>query len=186
MVADIIIVVLVALSAYRGYKKGLVKTLSKLCCLVVSVIVAKWLYPVISVYVMESSLGDFISERISAQTTSAFEGLPLFFQEAGNNTANGIANSVVSVVTILLIIIITYFVSKLIVSALNIVAKFPVISMFNRFMGMIAGFFIGVFIVYLLIFVLVIADVQGVQKWIEDSVIAYTMYRENILMKFIL
>ena len=186
MVADIIVVVIVAFSVYMGYKKGLVKTLSKLCCLIVSVIVAKFLHPVISVYVMESSLGDFINEKISAQTDSAFDGMPEFLQEAGNYTATDIADSVVSVLTILLIVIITYFASKLIVSALKIVAKLPVISTFNRFTGMIAGFFMGVFFVYLIMSVLVIADVQGVQKCIEDSVIAYTMYRENILMKFIL
>lgn len=185
MTADIIVVALIAFSAYMGYKKGLVKTISKLCCLVVSIIVAKLLHPVISVYVMESSLGEFINEKISAQTDSVFEGMPSFLQKAGDYTANSITDSVVSVVTILLIILVTYFVAKFIVNALNIVAKFPIISTFNRLLGLGAGFFVGIFMVYLIISILVVTDVQGVNKWLEDSVIAYTMYRENILMNLI-
>ena len=185
MTADIIVVALIVLSAYMGYKKGLVKTLSKLCCLIVSIIVAKLLHPIISVYVKESSLGNFINEKISAQTEAVFDGMPSFLQKAGDFTANSIADSVVSVVTILLIIVVTYFVAKFIVNALNIVAKFPIISTFNRLLGFGAGFFVGIFMVYLIISILVVTDAQGVHKWLENSVIAYTMYRENILMNII-
>lgn len=182
MTADIIVVVLIAFSAYIGYKKGFVKTVSKLCCLVISIIVAKILHPIINVYVMESSLGDFINEKITMQTDSMFNGLPSFLQTAGDYTANSIANSVVNIVTILLIIVITYLIAKIIVNALNIIAKFPVISLFNRLLGLSAGFFVGVFIVYLILSILIITNVQDVQKWLENSIIAYTMYRENILM----
>lgn len=185
MTVDIIVVALIAFSAYMGYKKGFVKTVSKLCCLVVSIIVAKLLHPVISMYVMESPLGEFINEKISAQTDSVFDGMPSFLQKAGDYTANSIADSVVSVVTILLIVVITYFVAKFIVNALNIVAKFPIISTFNRLLGLGAGFFVGIFIVYLIIAILVVADTQNIHKLLEDSVIAYTMYRENILMNLI-
>ncbi len=185
MIADIIVVILIAFSAYRGYKRGFVKTISKLCCLVISIIVAKLLHPIINVYVMESSLGEFINEKISAQTDSVFNGMPSFLHTAGEHTANGIADSVVNIVTILLIIVITYFIAKLIVNALNIIAKFPVISLFNRLLGFGAGFFVGAFVVYLVLSILIIADVQGVNKWLENSIIAYTMYRENILMNLI-
>ena len=185
VIADIIVVALIAFSAYFGYKRGLVKTVSRLCCIVISIIVAKLLHPVVSVYVAESSLGDFIREKVSEQTGSAFENLPFFMQEAGEYTANSIADSVVSIVTILLIIVVTYVVSKLIVNALNLVAKFPVISLFNRLLGLVAGLGVGVLVVCIVISILAITNPQGIQNWLEDSVIAYTMYRENVLINLI-
>lgn len=185
MTADIIVVALIAFSAYMGYKKGLVRTVSRLCCLIVSVIVAKILHPVINEYVKKSSLGEFIGEKISGQADNTLEGMPSFIQKAGDYTAQSISDTVVSVVTVLLIIVITYFVAKFIVNALNIVAKFPVISSFNRLLGLAAGLCAGVLMVYLIIAVLVITDAGSVQSWLDDSVIAYTMYRENILMNLI-
>ena len=176
MTADIIVVVLVAFSAYMGYKKGLVKTVSRLFCLIVSIIVAKLLHPIINGYVMKSSLADFIREKISAKAEPTFAEMPSFLQKVVDNTVNGIADSVISIVTILLIIVVTYIVAKLIVNAFNVVAKFPVISTFNRLLGLGAGFFVGVFMVYLLFTVLIIAKVPYLQVWIDDSVIAYTMY----------
>ena len=64
MIADIIVIALIAFFAYIGYKKGFVKTVSKLCCLIIAVVVAKILHPIISVYVNESALGDFIRNKI--------------------------------------------------------------------------------------------------------------------------
>lgn len=186
MIADIIVIALIAFFAYIGYKKGFVKTVSKLCCLIIAVVVAKILHPIISVYVNESALGDFIRNKISVKADSALGDMPMFLLDAGNQAVNSVADSVISIITILLIIVVTYFASKIIVMALNLVAKFPGISFFNKLSGFVVGAVVGVFVVYLVISVLVITDSANVQKWLEDSVIAYTMYRENFLLNLIL
>ncbi len=45
-----------------------------------------------------------------------------------------------------------------------------------------AGLLTGIFIVYLVMSVMVIADVSNIEKWFVDSVLAYTMYNDNLLM----
>lgn len=185
MIADIVVIVLIAFFAYIGYKKGFVKMVSKLCCIIVAVIVAKVLHPVVSVFVMESALGDFIRDKVSIKADSALGEMPVFLQDAGNHAVNSVADSIISIVTIILIIVVTYFASKIIVGALNVVAKFPGISFFNRLSGMVIGAVFGAFVVCLIISVLKFTNFVNIQEWLEGSVIAYTIYRENILMNLI-
>lgn len=186
MIADVIVIAIVALSAYMGYKKGFVRTVSKLCCLIVSIIVAKILRPYVGEFVRQSFIGEYINEKF-AETSSEIMGsnMPLFLKEAGEYTANSVTDAVVGVITVLLIIVITYLLAHFIVNALNIVAKLPVISFVNRLMGVCAGFLMGVFVVYLVMSIFVMADVSGTEKWFLDSVVAYTMYNDNVLMNLI-
>lgn len=186
MIADIIVIALIAFSSYMGYKKGFVRTVSRLCCLVVSIIVAKMLHPYVGDFVRKSFIGKFINEKFAETSQDVMgENMPIFLQEAGEYTANSLTNAVVGIVTVLLIIVITYFVANFIVSALNVVAKFPVISAVNRLCGVAAGLFMGIFMVYLIMSIMVITDFSNVESWLENSVVAYTMYRENILMNII-
>ena len=187
MGADIFVIAIIAFSAYIGYKKGFVKTVSRLCCLIISVITAKILNPFIADFVRESFVGNFISEKFAEQSDE-FMGaanMPSFIQQAEQYTVDSLTDAAVGIVSALLIVIVTFFVANFIVNALNVVAKFPLISTINRLCGMAAGFVLGVFMVYLVISLAVVADMQSTENLLEDSVIAYTMYRENILMNLI-
>lgn len=186
MIADIIVIAVVALSVYMGYKKGFVRTVSKLCCLIVSIIVAKILRPYVGDFVRQSFIGDYINKKFAETSTEIMgSNMPSFLKEAGEYTASSVTDAVVSVVTVLLIIIVTYLLAHFIVNALNIVAKLPVISFVNRIMGGCAGLLTGIFVVYIVMSIFVIADVSGMEKWLSDSVVAYTMYNDNVLMNLI-
>ncbi len=183
MIADIIVIAIALLSAYMGYKRGFIKTISRLCCIVISFIVAKFLNPYVSAYVRESFIGDFIYEKIANSADAALgENIPLFMKKAGEYTANGIADTAVSIVSVLAIIIVTYLVANFIVGALNVVAKFPVISFFNKICGLATGVFTGILITYILMAIASVSDFALVNKWFDGSAVAYKMYTDNILM----
>ena len=186
MTADIIVVLIIAFSAYIGYKKGFVRAISKLICFVVAIIAAKLLHPKVTELVSGSVVGETIREKV-AESYSGYvgENIPSFMQSLGSQTANGISDLAVSVVSVLAIIVITYFVAKFVAASLNLVAKAPVVSLFNRVIGFAIGALAGVLIAYAVVSLVILADVQGVEKWMEGSVIAYKMYHENFILNLI-
>ena len=186
MTADIIVVLIIAFSAYIGYKKGFVRAISKLCCFIVAIIAAKLLHPRVTELVSNSVVGETIRKKV-AESYSGYVGgnIPSFMQSIGDQTANGISELAVSVVSVIAIIIITYFVAKLAAASLNLFAKMPVVSLFNRVIGFAIGALAGLLIAYAVVSLVILADVQGVEKWMEGSVIAYKMYHENFILNLI-
>lgn len=186
MISDILIVAGIALSAYIGYKRGFVKNVSKLCCWIISIVVAKILNPYITEFVKQSFIGEFIQKNFEETSQSLIpEELPSFFHQAGETTANGLADTVIGIVSIILIVVITFVVANFIVGALSFIAKFPLISTADRLLGFVSGILTGVLIVYLVLSFITVFNVQEAHKWFEQSIIAYTMYRHNIFMNLI-
>lgn len=187
MIADAVVLAIVLLSAYLGYKKGFVKTVSKVICLVISIVAAKLLYPYVAEYVGSSAVGDFIREKIvGSYTDFATANLPVFLQKAGDGTVNSVADTAISIVTVVAIIIITYLVSKLAAVVLGVVAKLPVISFVNRLAGLGAGVVMGIVFSYILVALVIFAGFEGADQWFLGSRLAVKMYMDNFIINLIL
>lgn len=184
MLFDVVIIALMVISIYLGYKRGFIKTISKLLCFIVSVILAKLLHPFVSGFVRNSFIGDFINEKIAGKSeTIITEDMPSFIKSAGDSTVNGITDVVVTIVTILLIMIVTFIAANLIINTLDLVAKLPFISTINRTCGLIAGLFMGILLTYLVLAVVAVANIDA--TWLEGSYAAEAMFKNNILMNLI-
>ena len=184
MLADIIIIAFIVLSAYFGYKKGFVRTVSKLISFIISIILAKKLHPIITAYIRNSFIGEFINSKIADKTDSIItDSAPLFIQNAGHSTVNEITDTIVTVLTIVFIIIITFIAVYFLIKALDLVSRLPVISWFNHLAGFVAGFFWGILWVYILL--ALIAVINTDISWLENSSIAITMFKDNYLMNII-
>lgn len=184
MLADGIVIVLMVLAVYLGYKKGFIRTVSKLLSFVISIIIARILHPIISVYVRNSFLGDFINSKIADKADSLItENAPSFIRNAGNSTVAELTDTVVAVITIILIIVITFIAVYFLIKALDLVSKLPVISFVNRITGLAAGFFMGIIWIYMLLAFVAIVNLDA--SWMEGSTIAYTMFKDNYLMNII-
>lgn len=189
MIADIVVIAIICLSAYVGYKRGIVKTISGLFCFIVSVFVAKLLYSRVSVFVSDSAIGEAIRGLVGDKTQidvgDKAELFQKYIQQAGVQASDAICEMLITITSVIAIIIITFFLTKLVASALNIFSRLPVISLFNRLFGLAIGAVIGCLVAYLVVAVFVFGDIQGVDKWMDNSVIAYKMYTENLLFDLI-
>lgn len=183
MVADIILVAFLCLSIYLGYKKGFVKTISKLLCFVISIVAGKILHPHISGFVSETVVGEFISSKFTDETHLVTEGTNSIIKQAANGAMEGLADMAVSVVTALIIIIVVFIISNFVVRSIDLVAKLPVISALNKLLGLVAGFAVGVITIYLVFLVIAVVNIDA--SWIEGSTIAAGMFKENIIMNMI-
>ena len=182
MLADLIGAGIVILSIFIGYKRGFVKSVSKVCCWIISIIIAKFLNPYVTDFVKTTFVGDYIKDKI---TESMGNDLPIFLRQASEYTAESITNTVVGIISVILIIVVAYIVANFIIGALNIVSKMPVLSTLNEFLGGVCGLATGIFIVYLVLAIMVVADINGADIWIENSIAIYHMYRHNFLLNMI-
>lgn len=184
MLVDIIIIGVIALSIYFGYKRGFIKTVSKLLSIIVSIILAKLLHPLISGFVRNSFIGDFINDKIAGNAQTAIpDNMPIFIQKAGESVAFGIADVIITIITILIIFKVASIVAGNIVTALDLVAKLPLISVVNKWLGLAGGLIMSFFWIYVLLALVLVFNPDA--SWMDGSLIAYTMFKNNIIMNLI-
>lgn len=175
---DIGIVVIVALSTFLGYKKGLIGVAFKIISFLIAIILAFVLCKPVSSYIMQQTIvDDKIEETIenalrnkqveSPQEQSNTIGIPEVITDyiqkeitnatvqAQNQVATVVAQNVtvtainaISFIAIFIILKIVLLVLKLFSEQL---ANFPIIKQFNKLGGIIYGVLRGLFIIYLLL-----------------------------------
>lgn len=211
IILDIILIALIALSIFLGYKKGLIKLAVKLFAFVIAVVVTLVLYkPVSNLIIEKTELDDNIKNVIIENGTQEIEenngeikedGFMAYMQdyvgdtiaEAQNDIVTNVAE-VVSVKAINLIAIIGIFVVTRVALILltfisDIITKLPIIKQFNKLGGTVYGVLRGLLIVY---FVLAIAFLivsatgnNAIISAIDGSIVTKFMYTNNILLNII-
>ena len=159
IVFDVVIVLLIVLSTYLAYRKGLAALAIKLCATIIAVLVTLVLYKPISNFIINTTSIDETIEN------AVFEKA---FNEVKNDEETGLAVSVaeqakvnalaqtsreVAIKTInISVIIILYFALKFALKFVTIlankIASLPIINKFNKAGGIIYGIIRGLVVVY--------------------------------------
>jgi len=100
-----------------------------------------------------------------------------------------LAGLILNAIAILLVFVAVFFLMKLIVIALKILSKLPVIHTLNNFMGVILGLLQGTLLVWLVLAVLIglfaTSTAFPVGLYLESSTIAKWFHENNIIWQFI-
>ena len=210
IILDIILIAIMALSIFFGYKKGLVKVAVKLCAFLIAVIVTLIFYKPVSNLIIENTQLDEKIENIIIENgtkeleESEEENKENFLEnmqnyvddtvtEAQNEIVESVANEV-SVRLINIIVIIGLFVATrllLIVLVLisDLITSIPIIKQFNELGGVIYGIIRGLLLIYLIlsvVFLIVSMTANNnLLTTIESSIITEFMYKNNILLNII-
>lgn len=200
---DITLVIILGLSIFFGYKKGLIKVAFNLCAFILSIIITFFLYTPITNWVIKNTEFDenikemiieksggkdhhtendhiqkFVSEYINETKENALNDMAVIISEK----AIAIAVAIILFIAIrLLLILLSFLVSG--------IANLPIIKQFNTLGGVVYGALIGVFIIYLILaimfFVVFVNNNGTIAKVIETSTISKILYNHNILLNII-
>jgi uncharacterized membrane protein required for colicin V production len=172
IVIDIILVLIVALSAFLGYKKGLVELGAKLFAGIIAIVITLIIYkPVGNIVIKNTSIDEKIENTISEKTTNVIDENSKisdnkYIQDASDNAvsqvkeevlpeqARNIAVNVVYVATALILFIISKIVLSIVISLANAVASLPILKQFNEIGGFLYGLVRGAIISFVLILVI--------------------------------
>ena len=172
IVIDIILVLIVALSAFLGYKKGLVELGAKLFAGLIAIVITLIIYkPVGNIVIKNTSIDEKIENTILEKTTNVIDENSKisdnkYIQDASDNAvsqvkeevlpeqARNIAVNVVYGATALILFIVSKIVLSIVISLANAVASLPILKQFNEIGGLLYGLVRGAIISFVLILVI--------------------------------
>ena len=211
--ADIIGALIVLTLIIWGAKKGFVKSVFSLGSLILSLILALSLYPVVTDFLEDSVVGDYVrlnvfqafdekeDDDITAEEAGDTLNLPGSFQKTVSDAidqatetvkeslADTMANLALKILGILIVFLLTKIILWLLSVLLNAVAKLPVIRTANKLLGGITGAIYGVLILYLILalltFTTAIKTFNKPTQLVLESKYISSMYHQNIILDFL-
>lgn len=201
---DLMVLSIVLLFVFLGYKRGLVKVAFKLCTFFIAIILAFMLYkPVAKIVIENTNIDETIETKITDKIlpegkteideVDLSESLPTIILKNSENTVQSIAkscsNTLIETACLVLIFIITKIVLKFVTALADLIAKLPILKQFNKLGGTIYGIIEGLFIVFLGFAVIsLIAPMLDVSvlEAINSSTLGSICYNNNILLKIIM
>lgn len=201
---DLMVLSIVLLFVFLGYKRGLVKVAFKLCTFFIAIILAFMLYkPVAKIVIENTNIDEIIETKITdkilpegkteTDEVDLSESLPTIILKNSENTVQSIAkscsNTLIETACLVLIFIITKIVLKFVTALADLIAKLPILKQFNKLGGTIYGIIEGLFIVFLGFAVIsLIAPMLDVSvlEAINSSTLGSICYNNNILLKIIM
>lgn len=215
IIVDIIVIAIIALSVYLGYRKGLIALAIQLCAVIIALVATLVLYKPISALIIDNtSLDENIQNAIIEKAENNNENNTQENNNENNYQNNHVENAenidvvgennitsimpeVAKEISINIInigvMLILYFAIKIalhFVTALaNIVAKIPIIKQINKLGGIIYGLLRGILLIYVVLllisFVGQINPENALHKEIKQSFITKEMYEHNIINIFL-
>ena len=210
IILDIIILAIMAISIFLGYKKGLVKVAVKLCAFLIAVVVTLAFYrPVSNIIINNTEVNENIEKIIIENGTKKIEesnqeenqNFLDNMQEYVDNTVTQAQNEIVesaakeisvrliNIVVIVGLFIITRLALIVLVLISDVITSLPIIKQFNKLGGIIYGVVRGLAVIYLvlaIVFLIVSTTANNsIVNTIEGSIITEFMYKNNILLNII-
>lgn len=184
LIIDIIIIAIILLSTYLGYKKGLIGVAFKIISFIIALSITLILYKPVSNYIIQETTIDdtirsTISEKIAGAETTQ-EGkivendqtpkvitqyINSVVEETVQNSKQAIAqvvseNLTVSMINIIVMIglfIIIRIILIAVMAILKLIGKIPVIKQFNEIGGILYGIIRGLLIIYAVLAIISLA-----------------------------
>ena len=215
VIVDIIVIAIIALSVFLGYRKGLIALAIQLCAVIIALVATLVLYKPISALIIDNtSLDENIQNAIIEKAQNNNENNSQENTTKNTTQNNELANrdnidgteesniinimpEVAKQISINIInigvMLILYFGIKIalhFVTALaNIVAKIPIIKQLNKLGGVIYGLLRGILLIYVVLLLISFAGQinpeNTLHKQINESFITKEMYEHNIINIFL-
>lgn len=211
---DFLVIAIMLLCIFIGYKRGLIKVAVKIVAIVVSIIFALIFYRgiaslIINATTIDDRICDSIYEKIKdvdftnvndeeKENNAILKISGKYIDEAINNSKDDVARYVAQQLTLTIVQIISFIIFLIIVRliclGLNVVAdvigNFPIIKQFNISGGIVYGIIEGFLIVNLVFAVLYILNpicLDGkIEESIEKSRLGNMVYENNVIVDIIM
>jgi uncharacterized membrane protein required for colicin V production len=204
IIVDLVVILVVVLFIFIGYKQGLIKSAVKILSFFIAIIIALMLYKPVSGFLINNTpLGESIRngivnsiplpEGVSPEDeVDIVNTLPNMIIEEGRgrviDVAQDIMVQIIETGTLIVLFIIIKFGLRFVTVLTDLITKLPILKQFDKTGGIVYGAFRGVMIV-LVIFALISVFAPMISEntinKIEKSWIGSSIYNNNILLKII-
>ncbi len=211
IIVDLIIVGILVLCVFLGYKRGLTGSLLKIVTFLLALIIAFILFKPVSNFIinntkldenLESSIKSMFLEveendTSSNMPTAMTDYINKVIEDAADDAKTAVVETAARDVAISIInlgvVIVVYIIARIILifvkGIASLITKLPVIKQFDKLGGIIFGLLKALVIIYVILAIIsfvspVITD-SGVIDAINQSFIGKGMYNNNLLLEII-
>lgn len=211
IIVDLIIVGILVLCVFLGYKRGLTGSLLKIVTFLLALIIAFILFKPVSNFIinntkldenLESSIKSMFLEveendTSSNMPTAMTDYINKVIEDAADDAKTAVVETAARDVAISIInlgvVIVVYIIARIILifvkGIASLITKLPVIKQFDKLGGIIFGLLKALIIIYVILaiisFVSPIITESGVIDAINQSFIGKGMYNNNLLLEII-
>ena len=209
IVLDIILLAILVLSLFFGYRKGLIGVVFNLCAFLVAIIITWILYtPITNVVIKNTEIDDNIKNVIiengviqNNENKKDENGVNKYIQEYVTSPITNKANDVVEetakivsekvvaigvAIVLFIVVRIGLILLKFVVEG---IAKLPIIKQFDKAGGIIYGAIRGMFIIYIFLaimfFVMSVNNSGMISNLINTSLVSKYLYANNLILNII-
>lgn len=198
LIVDIIILIIILITTFIGYKKGLIKVAFGLLSFIIALIISLLLYKPIADFITNNTplpekIESHIENRISDSSQEETDNFVSNYYKNIKNASvslisHNITNSIINVSSVLIVFILSRIILFFIRFSGDIIAKLPLIKQFNHIGGFLYGILAGFIIIYIIFTIITILapifDLNNIIKLINNSIIGSIMYNNNIIFMF--
>lgn len=206
IILDIVLLLILALCIFVGYKKGLVKVIFGLVAIICALIVTVILYrPITNLIINNTQIDENIASAIEEKLTPEEDKkskendkfLDKYISDTKNNIETGIVKStsqimavnVVSISVGILLYTVVRIALTIVGMVTDVFTKLPIIKQFNKAGGTIYGTLKGILIIYgilaITFFIVTATNNVEIEKFIDTSFITKFLYSNNIILNIL-
>ena len=194
---DLIILAIISIATFSGYRKGLIQVAFNLVSFILAIAISVALYKPVSAFIINNTpIDDYIessiSERLNSSDTSNEEinnFVANYFTNIKNATSEVIADTISKTIINISCMIIVFIISNVVLLIFrafgDLIAKLPLIKQLNDIGGFLYGILKGFLIVYIILAIIAIlapmVNINSLIAMINNSIIANIMYNNNII-----
>jgi uncharacterized membrane protein required for colicin V production len=204
---DVILVAIIALNVFMGYKKGLVNAVFSICAFLIAIVLTLILYKPVSNIIINNTeivpkiesviINNNSSEEIEDSSNENETGLQLYVNNIAGNAkehsmeivAETVAKKAVEVITAIVLFIIIRILVILLKFLTESIASLPIIRQFNHAGGLLYGILKALVIIYVILTILfLVVSINGegiIANAIDSSFITKFLYENNIIVKYV-
>ena len=215
IVLDIIVLVILGLSIFFGYKRGLIGVAFNLCAFFAAIIITWILYtPITNLVINNTQIDEGIKSAIiekgliktenedskksdNKEENPVNEYIQKYVTTPATDTANeaitnvaGVVSEKVVAIGVAIVLFIVVRIALILLKFLaNMIAEIPIIKQCNEVGGIIYGVVTGLFIIYVLLavlfFVMSVNNSGTVAEMINTSIISKFLYTHNLILNIL-
>lgn len=186
LVGDLIIIAIVVLSAYIGSKRGFLRSLTGILSTIISFALTIILFKPVGKILGNSPVRETVFEKISGLLENTDNTTLKLFSAVQKNGAEAATEIALNLISFIVVIVLVKLVLAIVLRAVKLTSKLPIIKQANSLLGGVFGLIGGVLICYIVISIAEISAQSGMFGWLseafENSFLSAFFYRTDFLL----
>lgn len=194
IIIDIILICILALTIFLGYKKGLVKVVFKVLAFLIALILTIILYrPITNIVInnteLDEKIANVIIEKGTVEVDDSAENKTLdkyventkknIQNDVVNTTAKSVSENLVGIIVMIALFIALRIALMILAIFANSLAELPIVKQFNKVGGIVYGLAEGIIII-----VAILAIIYFISSMTKDSSIV-SVINTSVITKYI-